>query len=99
MARIARFGVVGPDQYFSSGDDGGGIAFGAEVGGPFNIFSGIGIEGVGQVVLPGDHIAGKAFAPLGLITGMTYGREKQEQEKRVFFHITIRFSIYGLRLC
>ena len=62
--------IVRADINATAGDDGSGVGLGAELGGPFDVVAGFGVEGVGEVALGGDHVAGPGFAPLGLVAGV-----------------------------
>lgn len=67
--RVAGDGVVGADVDAAVGDDGGGVGFGAERGGPFDVLAGGEVESVGEIFFVGEHVARPGLAPLRLVGG------------------------------
>jgi len=82
FAWVARVAVVGADVDATAGNDRRGMRLSAELGRPFDILPGFGIESGGETGFVGDHIARPGLAPLRLVGGgESYARGQKRYDE------------------
>ena len=80
MFGIAGFAVVCANVNAATCDDGGGMCFRAELGGPLDILVCLWVKGIGQPSFLRNHVAGPGLAPLRLVACAGLKGERRDAE-------------------